>query len=137
MFYCAGRQRGIGEPSACFGVVRQRDRIHYHSINCTDIIYGDSHIFHNALCLYTRRNTLLRVSRNLWLKRIAPLGIKVLIVEPGPFRTEWAGPSLKQSKTRLSDYEQTAGERRAETEARPNAKRRTVNGEPRTVNGER
>ena len=62
-------------------------------------------------------------------QEVAPLGIKVLIVEPGPFRTEWAGPSLKQSKTRLSDYEQTAGKRRAETEARPNAKRQTPNGE--------
>jgi NAD(P)-dependent dehydrogenase (short-subunit alcohol dehydrogenase family) len=46
------------------------------------------------------------------------LGIKVLIVEPGPFRTNWAGLSIKQSKTRLPDYEQTAGKRRAETEAR-------------------
>ena len=51
-------------------------------------------------------------------QEVAPLGIKVLIVESGPFRTEWAGPSLKESKTRLSDYEQTAGQRRAETEAR-------------------
>jgi hypothetical protein len=49
---------------------------------------------------------------------VSPLGIKVLIVEPGPFRTDWAGRSIKQSKTRLPDYEQTAGKRRAETEAR-------------------
>jgi NAD(P)-dependent dehydrogenase (short-subunit alcohol dehydrogenase family) len=51
-------------------------------------------------------------------QEVAPLGIKVLIVEPGPFRTDWAGRSIKQSKTRLPDYEQTAGKRRAETEAR-------------------
>jgi len=51
-------------------------------------------------------------------QEVSPLGIKVLIVEPGPFRTDWAGRSIKQSKTRLSDYEQTAGKRRAETEAR-------------------
>jgi short-subunit dehydrogenase len=49
---------------------------------------------------------------------VSPLGIKVLIVEPGPFRTDWAGRSIKQSKKRLPDYEQTAGKRRAETEAR-------------------
>jgi NAD(P)-dependent dehydrogenase (short-subunit alcohol dehydrogenase family) len=49
---------------------------------------------------------------------VAPLGIKVLIVEPGPFRTDWAGRSIKFSKTRLPDYEPTAGKRRAETEAR-------------------
>jgi NAD(P)-dependent dehydrogenase (short-subunit alcohol dehydrogenase family) len=51
-------------------------------------------------------------------QEVSPLGIKVLIVEPGPFRTDWAGRSIKQSKTRLLDYEQTAGKRRAETEAR-------------------
>jgi NAD(P)-dependent dehydrogenase (short-subunit alcohol dehydrogenase family) len=49
---------------------------------------------------------------------VAQLGIKVLIVEPGPFRTDWAGRSIKFSKTRLPDYEPTAGKRRAETEAR-------------------
>ncbi len=49
---------------------------------------------------------------------VAPLGIKVVIVEPGPFRTNWAGPSIKQSGTRLEDYEATAGVRRAQTEAR-------------------
>ena len=49
---------------------------------------------------------------------VAPLGIKVVIVEPGPFRTNWAGPSIKQSATRIGDYEATAGVRREQTEAR-------------------
>jgi NAD(P)-dependent dehydrogenase (short-subunit alcohol dehydrogenase family) len=49
---------------------------------------------------------------------VKPLGIDVLIVEPGPFRTNWAGPSLKQSATRIDAYEPTAGERRKQTEAR-------------------
>src|ERR1039457_2641012 len=31
-------------------------------------------------------------------KEVEPLGIKVLIVEPGPFRTDWAGRSLKQTQ---------------------------------------
>lgn len=30
-------------------------------------------------------------------QEIEPLGIRVLVVEPGPFRTDWAGRSLKQS----------------------------------------
>ncbi len=29
----------------------------------------------------------------LLAQELAPLGVKVLIVEPGPFRTKWAGPS--------------------------------------------
>ncbi|RKF30666.1 oxidoreductase [Paraburkholderia fungorum] len=49
---------------------------------------------------------------------VKPLGIDVLIVEPGPFRTNWAGPSIKQSATVLDDYAATAGERRKQTEAR-------------------
>ena len=49
---------------------------------------------------------------------VQPLGIDVLIVEPGPFRTNWAGPSIKQSATRIDAYAATAGERRNQTEAR-------------------
>lgn len=49
---------------------------------------------------------------------VKPLGIDVLIVEPGPFRTNWAGPSIKQSAIRIEAYAATAGERRKQTEAR-------------------
>lgn len=41
-----------------------------------------------------------------------PLGIKVIVVEPGAFRTDFAGRSLTQSKKVIGDYEQTAGARR-------------------------
>jgi NAD(P)-dependent dehydrogenase (short-subunit alcohol dehydrogenase family) len=47
-----------------------------------------------------------------------PLGIGVMIVEPGPFRTNWAGPSIKESAVRIADYSDTAGVRRKETAAR-------------------
>lgn len=49
---------------------------------------------------------------------VKPLGIDVMIVEPGPFRTNWAGPSIKQSAMQIADYAATAGERRKQTEAR-------------------
>lgn len=48
---------------------------------------------------------------------VAPLGIKVMIVEPGPFRTDWSGRSLLQSETRIADYDQTAGKRREQSKA--------------------
>ena len=51
-------------------------------------------------------------------QEVAPLGIKVVLVEPGPFRTNFAGGSLKQSAVRIADYDQTAGVRRSQTEAR-------------------
>jgi NAD(P)-dependent dehydrogenase (short-subunit alcohol dehydrogenase family) len=42
-------------------------------------------------------------------KEVAPLGINVLVVEPGPFRTDWAGRSLKQSSQQIPEYADTAG----------------------------
>jgi len=41
----------------------------------------------------------------------APLGIKVTCVEPGPFRTDWAGRSLRQTPNLIADYAETAGAR--------------------------
>jgi NAD(P)-dependent dehydrogenase (short-subunit alcohol dehydrogenase family) len=42
-------------------------------------------------------------------KEVAPLGIKVMVVEPGPFRTDWAGRSIKKSSQQIQDYKETAG----------------------------
>jgi NAD(P)-dependent dehydrogenase (short-subunit alcohol dehydrogenase family) len=41
-------------------------------------------------------------------KELQPMGIKVLVVEPGPFRTDWAGRSMKISERAISDYADTA-----------------------------
>jgi NAD(P)-dependent dehydrogenase (short-subunit alcohol dehydrogenase family) len=41
----------------------------------------------------------------------APLGVKVLIVEPSGFRTDWAGRSANETQHRIADYDATAGER--------------------------
>ncbi len=43
---------------------------------------------------------------------LKPLGLGVTIVEPGPFRTDWAGRSLKQPKQAIDAYADTAGARR-------------------------
>jgi short-subunit dehydrogenase len=40
---------------------------------------------------------------------VAPLGIKLTIVEPGPFRTNFAGSSFKQAIAIIEDYNPTAG----------------------------
>jgi len=44
---------------------------------------------------------------------LAPLGIGVTVVEPGPFRTEFLGGSLVKAANTLPDYEATAGKTRA------------------------
>jgi NAD(P)-dependent dehydrogenase (short-subunit alcohol dehydrogenase family) len=44
-------------------------------------------------------------------KEVEPLGIWVTAIEPGPFRTDWAGRSLKVAKASIPDYADTAGAR--------------------------
>ncbi|MDQ6645679.1 MAG: oxidoreductase [Pseudomonadota bacterium] len=51
-------------------------------------------------------------------QEVKPLGIDVLIVEPGPFRTNWAGASIQQSAVVIDDYADTAGVRRKQTAER-------------------
>jgi len=41
--------------------------------------------------------------------QLAPLGIHVTNVEPGPFRTKWAGASATYSETKIADYAPTVG----------------------------
>jgi NAD(P)-dependent dehydrogenase (short-subunit alcohol dehydrogenase family) len=48
------------------------------------------------------------LSEALW-QEVEPLGIKVLLVEPGAFRTDWAGRSAAESARRIDDYAATAG----------------------------
>jgi NAD(P)-dependent dehydrogenase (short-subunit alcohol dehydrogenase family) len=44
---------------------------------------------------------------------VAGLGIQVTIVEPGPFRTGFAGSSFQEAKNQITDYAATAGAFRA------------------------
>jgi NAD(P)-dependent dehydrogenase (short-subunit alcohol dehydrogenase family) len=49
-------------------------------------------------------------------KELQPLGINVTVIEPGAFRTDFAGRSLIQSATAIPDYAETAGKRRKEND---------------------
>jgi len=48
------------------------------------------------------------LSEALW-QEVEPLGIKVMLVEPSGFRTDWAGRSANESKRQIDDYIATAG----------------------------
>jgi len=49
-------------------------------------------------------------------KEVGPLGIKVIVVEPGEFRTDFSGRSLLQAGAAIADYAETAGRRRIEND---------------------
>jgi NAD(P)-dependent dehydrogenase (short-subunit alcohol dehydrogenase family) len=51
-------------------------------------------------------------------QEVEPLGIRVTAIEPGPFRTDWAGRSLKQAANPIAAYADTAGARRSQITAR-------------------
>jgi NAD(P)-dependent dehydrogenase (short-subunit alcohol dehydrogenase family) len=46
-------------------------------------------------------------------KEVAPLGIKVIVVQPSGFRTDWAGRSANDAPSTITDYAETAGANQA------------------------
>lgn len=51
------------------------------------------------------------------IAEVRSVGIHVTCIEPGPFRTDWAGRSLKQTPSLISEYADTAGVRMQGTAA--------------------
>ena len=56
------------------------------------------------------------LSEALW-QEVEPLGVKVMLVEPSGFRTDWAGRSANESKRQIDAYAATAGAVRAQMRA--------------------
>jgi NAD(P)-dependent dehydrogenase (short-subunit alcohol dehydrogenase family) len=49
---------------------------------------------------------------------VEPFGIRVTAIEPGPFRTDWAGRSVKLAKNPIAAYAEPAGARREQITGR-------------------
>ncbi len=65
-----------------------------------------------ALSFYNATKFAVEALSESLSQEVAPLGIKVLLVEPGPFRTDWAGRSANEAPVTITDYHTTAGARR-------------------------
>jgi NAD(P)-dependent dehydrogenase (short-subunit alcohol dehydrogenase family) len=65
---------------------------------------------------YTATKTALEGMSDALNREVGPLGIRVMVIEPGAFRTDFSGRSLTQSRTVIDDYAETAGKRRIEND---------------------
>jgi NAD(P)-dependent dehydrogenase (short-subunit alcohol dehydrogenase family) len=79
-----------------------------HIINITSIA---GRLGSQGLGIYNGSKFALEGIGEALAAELKPLNIKVTNVEPGPFRTEWAGSSAAYDNTKIEDYESTVGER--------------------------
>ena len=79
-----------------------------HIINVTSIA---GRIGSQGLGIYNGSKFALEGIGEALAAELKPLNIKVTNVEPGPFRTEWAGSSAAYDNTKIADYESTVGAR--------------------------
>jgi NAD(P)-dependent dehydrogenase (short-subunit alcohol dehydrogenase family) len=89
---------------AVLPIMRERNG---HIVNISAI--GGLRSFPSLAYYHATKYAVEGFSESLALE-VAPLGIKVTIVEPSGFRTDWAGRSAHQATTRIADYAQTAGQ---------------------------
>ena len=63
---------------------------------------------------YAASKAALELMTDGLMKEVAPLGIKVMTVEPGSFRTKFYDTSLKGTQKQIEDYAETAWKTRKE-----------------------
>lgn len=61
-----------------------------------------------ASSFYAATKAAVEIMSSGLQSEVEPLGIKVMVVEPGPFRTNFFGSSLKGAPMTISDYKNTA-----------------------------
>lgn len=64
-----------------------------------------------ASSFYAATKAAVEIMSSGLQSEVEPLGIKVMVVEPGPFRTNFFGSSLKGAPMTISDYKNTAWSR--------------------------
>ena len=86
-----------------------RERRRGHIVNISSI--GGLRAFPAVGFYNATKFAVVGLSESLALE-VEPLGIKVTIVEPSGFRTDWAGRSANEAPSQIADYAETAGANR-------------------------
>jgi NAD(P)-dependent dehydrogenase (short-subunit alcohol dehydrogenase family) len=86
-----------------------RHRAKGHIVNVSSI--GGLTTFPNVGYYHASKYALEGLSETL-AKEMAPFGIGVTVVEPGAFRTDFRGRSMRQSSIRLPEFAETLGKQR-------------------------
>lgn len=68
-------------------------------------------VANSAVSFYNATKFSVEAISEALSKEVAHLGIKVLIVEPSGFRTDWAGRSANEAPTTIEDYRETSDQR--------------------------
>jgi NAD(P)-dependent dehydrogenase (short-subunit alcohol dehydrogenase family) len=98
---------------AVLPIMRQRGRGHIVNITSTAGFIGNP-----GSGYYAATKFAVEGFSDSLAKEVLPLGVRVLVVAPGPFRTDFAGRSLKRSGVAMREYEGTAGKASAALAAR-------------------
>jgi len=77
-----------------------------HIINISSV---SGRVAWSGLGIYSGTKFALTGISETLAQEVAPLGIKVTIVEPGGLRTDWGGRSLARAEREIADYDETAG----------------------------
>ena len=97
-----------------FGTLKMTQALlpHMRSKNKGHIVQISSHAGIKAFAgfgIYNASKFALEGFSEALAQEVKPLGIKVSLIEPGPFRTNFAGRSLNQAATKIEDYDSTSG----------------------------
>lgn len=79
-----------------------------HIMNITSIA---GRIGSQGLGIYNGSKFALEGIGEALAAELKPLNVKVTNIEPGPFRTSWAGGSATYESSKIADYDETVGER--------------------------
>jgi NAD(P)-dependent dehydrogenase (short-subunit alcohol dehydrogenase family) len=91
-----------------------RARRHGHIVNISSV---GGLVTYPGVGYYHMAKFAIEAMSDTLAKEVGPLGIGITVVAPGAFRTGFRGPdSIKQSATRIDDYDDTAGKGRAGTQ---------------------